>query len=64
MAIDIFSMNIEVFYFHTKMDISSPALSRRHQITVRVTDHFRIVGPQYGACFMLHFWSLEFGISP
>jgi hypothetical protein len=40
--------------------VSSLKQSRKRQITMRFTGHDRIVGHQWGTCFMSHFWCLEF----
>jgi hypothetical protein len=40
--------------------ISSLALNIKCQITVRLTCHSRVVGSQYGICFMSTFWLLVF----
>jgi len=37
------------------------ALNRKQQKLLRLKRPSRIVGPQYGACFMSQFWRLEYG---
>jgi hypothetical protein len=46
---------------YTKMDISSHALSRKHQITVRFAGYTTILGTQCRTGFMSPFWCPEFG---
>jgi hypothetical protein len=41
------------------MRISSHAPNRKRQITVRFIDYSRILGHQYGTCFLSPFWRLE-----
>lgn len=50
-----------VFPAHIRLCVSSHALSRKWQITVRFTGHSRIIGPQQGICFILTFMHLELG---
>jgi hypothetical protein len=42
------------------MCISSHASNVKRQVTVKLSDQARIVGRQYGACFMSTFWPVEF----
>ena len=42
------------------MCLSSRALSRELQVTVRFTFHCRTLSPQYGTWFMSPLWRLDF----
>ena len=46
---------------NTNMCISSNASIRNRQITLSFGGHSRVVGLQYGMCYMLHFWPLGYG---
>jgi hypothetical protein len=58
---DIFIIITAVLSLHVKMCLSSYALSRNCQITVRFTGHFKIVGPEYGTCLLTPFLCMKFG---
>jgi hypothetical protein len=62
-AANIFSTIVAGFFvsLHIKMCITSYAPSRKRQITVRLADHSRILGPRCGNFFMSPLLSLEFG---
>jgi len=48
-------------FLHLKLCTSSHVPCRNSQITVMLTGQYSTVRPLYGTCFMLPFWSLEFG---
>jgi hypothetical protein len=57
----VFNISTTIYVLVWIVCISSHALNRRRQVTVRFTGHSRIVGPQYGTFFMSPVWHLEFG---
>lgn len=60
MAHNIFCVIVVVFSLRTKGHINSHESRRKHQITVRFTDHTRIVCSQYGTCCVSLFCCSEF----